>query len=116
VARNIDAQKYALLDEKLAKPVRYTNTITPEDKFNGLFPVEKKILPDFIKILEEINDKLSSNGPLGKAKQYEIGCVKFKGIIVQLASGERLDYVITSNCDNVKIFMHLCDAQLLIRA
>jgi hypothetical protein len=109
---NCKAQKYALLDEHLAQPVTYTDKITSNDKFNDLFPVEKKTLQQFIITLEEIENKLSSKGPLGEAKQYEFGCSKFTGISVRLATGERLDYVLTSSCDNVKISMHLCDAKI----
>ena len=110
---NCEAQKYALLDEHLAQPVIYSNTVTTTDKFNGFFPVEKKMLPQFINTLEEIESKLSSKGgPLGEAKQYEVGCAKFSGITVRLASEARLDYVLTSSCDNVKISMHLCDAKI----
>jgi hypothetical protein len=108
----LKAQKYALLDEHLAEPVTFTNTVTPADKFKGLFPVEKKLLPHFIKALEEIEYDLSSKKPLGEVKQYYIGCVKFRGIKVLVASEERLDYVITSNCDNVIISMHLSDAKI----
>lgn len=109
---NCKAQKYALLDEHLAQPVTYANTVTSTDKFNDLFPVEKKMLHQFIDVLQEIENKLSSKGPFGEAKQYEVGCAKFAGIIVSLASGERLDYVLTSSCDNIKIPMHLCDAKI----
>ena len=63
---NCKAQKYALLDKNLAQPVTYTNTVTSKDKFNGLFPVEKKMLPQFINALEEIENKLSSKGHLVK--------------------------------------------------
>ena len=62
--------------------------------------------------LQEIENKLSSKGALGEAKQYEIGCAKFAGRTVRLASEERLDYMLTSTCDNVKITMHLCDAKI----
>jgi hypothetical protein len=109
---NCIAQKYALLDEHLAQPVTYTDKVTPNDKFHDLFPVEKKLLSQFISVLEEIQNKLSSKGPFGEAKQYEVGCAKFTGINVRLVAGERLDYVLTSGCDNVKISMHLCDAKI----
>jgi len=109
---NLKAQKYALLDKRLAQPVTYTNTVTSADKFNGLFPVEKKMLTQFINVLEEIETKLSSKGPFGEVKQYEFGCTKFAGITVPLASETRMDYVLTSSCDNVKISMHLCDAKI----
>jgi hypothetical protein len=109
---NCKAQKYALLDQHIAQPVTYTNIITTTDKFKALFPVEKKMLLQFINTLQEIENKLSSKGPLGEAKQYEVGCIKFAGIIVRLASEDRMDYVLTSSCDNVKISMHLCDAKI----
>jgi hypothetical protein len=109
---NSQAQKFALLDMHLASPIKYSNSITSNDKFNSLFPVEKKMLPEFINALKEIEKKLSAKEPVKELKQYEMGCIKFAGIVVPLAIGERIDYVITSNCDNVKIAMHLCDAKL----
>jgi hypothetical protein len=112
VSVNCSAQKYALLDQHLAQPVIFTDKITSTDKFNDLFPVEKKMLPQFIDALQEIENKLSTKRPFGKAKQYEVGCAKFTGIAVPLAAEERLDYVLTSTCDNVKISMHLCDAKI----
>lgn len=109
---NCKAQKYALLDQHLAQPVRYADNVTSTDKFNDFFPIEKKMLQQFIGSLQEIETKLSSKVPFGEPKQYEVGCSKFIGINVRLASEERLDYVITSTCDNVKISMHLCDAKI----
>ncbi len=106
-----NGQKFALLDTKLAQPITYSDHVTQTDKFNGIFPVEKKLLPEFTKVLEEISQKLSSHGPMGNAKQYQIGCAKFTGLTVSLASGGRLDYVITSSCGGIKIRMHLSDAK-----
>ena len=108
----VKAQKYVLLDKRIAEPVTYSNAVTTADKLNDLFPVEKKSLKQFIGILEEIAKKLAMAGHLGEAKQYEIGCTKFTGLTVPLAKGDRLDYVLTSTCDNVKISMHLSDAKL----
>ncbi len=107
---SIKAQRFVLLDQHLAEPVRYSDVVTSEDKFNDFFPVEKAMLSQFIKVLEEIEQSLSSKD--AKAREYEIGCVKFKGINISLATGERTDYVITSTCGNVKISMHLCDAKV----
>ncbi len=112
VLGNLKAQKYALLDQHIAQPVTYSNKVTTSDKNNRLFPVEKIMLPKFIEVLEEIENKLSSKGSFNEAKQYEVGCAKFAGIMVRLASEIRMDYVLTSSCDNVKISMHLCDAKL----
>lgn len=111
-ATGLHAQKYALLDMQLSRPVRYTNTITTEDNLNKLFPVEKKKLPEFLKVLKEIERSLVTKKTLEKARQYEVGCVKFTGTTLDYPSGQRLDYVITSNCENLDISMHLCDARL----
>jgi hypothetical protein len=112
VSVNCKAQKYALLDQHIAQPVTYANTVTTKDKFNDLFPVEKKDIKQFVDVLKEIDSKLSSAGKMGEAKQYEVGCAKFVGRTVPLASQERLDYVLTSTCDNIKISMHLCDPKI----
>ena len=109
---NSKAQKYALLDKRLAQPITYTNRVTSADKFKGLFPVETKSLPRFTKALEEISKKLASFGRLGDANQYEIGCSKFTGLTVPLSTGDRLDYVITSDCGDIKISMHLSDSKI----
>ncbi len=52
-----EAQKYALLDQHLAQPVTFTNKVTSDDKFNDRFPVEKKMLPQFINTLTEIQEQ-----------------------------------------------------------
>ena len=108
----INAQKYVLLDKRIAQPVTYSNKVTSADKFNGLFPVEKKDIKAFIKALEEIARQLSIHGTIGEVKNYEMGCVKFTGLKIPLAKGDRLDYVLTSTCDDVKISMHLSDAKM----
>lgn len=112
VAETGNAQKYILLDKAISQPAFYSNKISVSEKYKGFFPVEKKDLGKFIAALEEISKKLSAKKFAGKAKEYQIGCVKFVGLVVLLASGDRLDYVITSTCDNIKITMHLCDAKI----
>ncbi|MEO7120314.1 MAG: hypothetical protein ABIY62_04425 [Ginsengibacter sp.] len=105
------AQKYALLDQQFIHPVTYANVVTSADKFNHLFPVEKKMLPEFIKVLKEINVRLMSKKSSGNIRQYEIGCIKFTGNLISVGGGPRIDYVITSTCSDVRISMHLCTAQ-----
>ena len=109
---NLRAQKYALLDKHFAQPVTYTNTVSSANKFSGFFPVEKKMLPQFIKALEEIENKLSSKLPFGETKQYEFGCTKFAGTTVSHASEIRMDYLLTSICDNENVSLHLCDSKM----
>ncbi len=108
---NVNAQKYALLDKSLATPITYTDHVTSADKFKKFFPIEKKYLPEFIKTLKEISKKLEAKGSKSTAKQYQVGCVHFTGLTVSLASGDRLDYVLTANCDDLKVSMHLSDAK-----
>jgi hypothetical protein len=115
-AQQLSAQKYVLLDTRIIQPATYSTTITSDDKFNGFFPVEKKNIKPFIKALEEIVKELSSTEALKSVQQFEIGCVKFAGVAVPMAKENRLDYVITSSCDNVKISMHLCDAKISNRS
>lgn len=105
------AQKYALLDKRLLEPVSYADHITPNDKLKGLFPVEKTLLPQFLTTLQEIAGELSSKGRVLHPKQYRIGCIVFKGVTVPSEPGERLDYVITSKCENIAISFHLSDAR-----
>jgi len=112
-AANIsDAQKYILLDKAISQPAFYSNTISVSEKFKGFFPVEKKDIPKFLSALEEIAQRLSSKKIKGTPKQYVIGCTEFIGHIFPLASGERLDYVLTSTCADIKVSMHLVDAKL----
>ena len=106
------AQKYILLDKAISQPAYYANKIHVSDRYKGFFPVEKKDLTKFLEILEEISQRLSSKKITGKVKNYKLGCIELNGIAFPLASGERLDYTLTSTCDNMKISMHLCDAKL----
>lgn len=111
-ANQSDAQKYILLDKAMSQPAFYSNRISVSEKFKGFFPVEKKELPKFIQALEQIAKRLSSKKITGKAVQYQIGCTKFTGDAFPLANGERLDYVLTSFCDGIKVSMHLVDARI----
>ena len=111
-AVKIDAQKYILLDKEMSQAAFYTNDLSVTEKYKGFFPVEAKNIEKFIDVLQEISQTLSSNNIMEEAKQYQVGCDKFKGIVVHLASGNRLDYVLTSNCGRMKVTMHLSDAKL----
>lgn len=107
-----NAQKYILLDKEISQPASYINKITTLEKYKGFFPVEKKDIQKFVEVLEEISKRLSSKKITGKAKEYIVGCDKFTGHVIQIGSVERLDYVLTSTCDGIKITMHLCDSKL----
>jgi hypothetical protein len=105
-------QKYIFLDTKIAEPPYFADAVSPADKAKGYFPVGKKDIGRFIEILGEIADRLSAKQSQEKARQYEMGCIKFTGITFRLSSGDRTDYVITSTCGQVKITMHLSDGKI----
>ena len=106
------SQKYVLLDPAITLPVTYSDKVTSTDKFNGLIPVENRSVRQFISALEEIVQQLSKEGPSIILKDYKVGCCAFKGIKIKQGKETRVDYVITSICDNLTISMHLSDAKI----
>lgn len=106
------SQKYVLLDPTITLPVTYSDKVTSDHKFNGLIPVENKSIRQFITALEEIAQQLLKEESQVVLKDYKIGCCNFKGIKIKVGKETRIDYVITSSCDNLNISMHLSDAKL----
>ncbi len=106
------SQKYVLLDEAISQPAIYTNHLNETEKYKKFFPVAVKDIPQFLNVLQEIANRLSKNKVTGPVKNYKVGCAQFKGKVFPLASGERIDYVLTSDCDGLKVTMHLVDAKL----
>jgi hypothetical protein len=111
-ATGTKAQNYMLLDESISQPAVYTSHLNEMAKYKKYFPVEVKDLPEFLNVLEQIASQLSAPKVSGPAKNYKVGCAEFTGKVFPLSSGERIDYVLSSNCENVKVKMHLCDAKL----
>ena len=107
-----NGQKYVLLDEAITEPAVYTDHLSDLDRFKNFFPVEVKDLPQFVNVLEQIIQRLNKKKFSGGVKNYTVGCTQFTGKAFPLASGERIDYVITSVCEQRKVTMHLCDARL----
>lgn len=106
------SQKYVLLDEAISQPAIYTNHLNEMEKYKKFFPVPVKDVPQFLNVLQEIANRLNKNEVTGPAKNYKVGCAQFTGKVFPLASGGRIDYVLTSDCDGVKVTMHLVDARL----
>lgn len=106
------AQKYILLDEAISRPAVYTNHLTDLEKYKKFFPVEVKDLPQFLGVLQKIDDLLSGKNNNATTIDFKAGCAEFKGRAFKLASGPRFDYILTANCEGVKEVMHLCDAKL----
>ena len=111
-ASQCKAQKYILLDEALSRPAIYTNHLTEMGKYKNSFPVELKDIPQFLSVLEKIEKRLSETKIKSKLINYKVGCSEFTGTLFMLANGERIDYIITSTCEGLKIKMHLCDAKI----
>ena len=102
-----------LIDKKMAQPLSYTNTVTLEHSYKNLFAVEKDKLPLFVAELEKISAMLSGKT---KAKpegfDLNIGKTRFVGLKIPLTVEERLDVVLTTDCDGTKAAMHLSDAKI----
>jgi hypothetical protein len=105
------SQKYVLIDKKMTVPVTYTNTVTVEHSLKNLFPVEKDKVHEFISEVEKIGAMLSGKTKTESFDLY-VGNVRFAGVKIPLAKEERLDVVLTADCDGTKIKMHLIDAKI----
>ncbi len=105
------AQKYALIDQTLSHPVRYVNTVSPQEVHQKLLPVERKFLPEFLKALETIKHDLETKMPSGHARNFHLGCTFISGKDIALGNETRINYVISSNCEEVNASFLLCDAK-----
>ena len=107
------AQKYVLIDKKMALPLSYTNTVTLEHSYKNLFAVEKEKLPQFLTELEKISAMLADRSkPKPEQIDFTLGSTRFKGIKIPLTAEERMDVVLTTDCAGTKINMHLSDAKI----
>ena len=106
-------QKYILIDKKMSLPLSYTNTVTLEHSYKNLFAVEKAKIHEFIAELEKIATLLSDNKQVKPGSiNFYVGKTKFTGLKVPLQTEERMDVVLTTDCDGTKSSMHLCDAKI----
>lgn len=107
------SQKYVLIDKTMAQPISYTNTVTLEHSHKKMFAVEKNKLPQFIteveKILALLNDKQKSKP---QSLEFYVGKTRFVGLKVPRSTEERLDIVLTTDCDGTKLYMHLSDSKI----
>ena len=112
IANACAAQKYVLIDKKMSSPIAYTNTVTLEHSYKNLFAVEKDKMRPFIAELEKIAGMLSDKSK-AKPEAFDlmIGKTRIIGLKIPLAAEERLDVVLTTDCDGTSIHMHLSDAK-----
>ena len=105
------SQKYVLIDKRMSQPLAYTNTVTLQHSYKDLFAVEKDKLPQFIAELEKIAAMLKKK-PLPESFDISIGKTRFIGLKIPLAAEERMDIVLSTDCDGTKVNMHLSDAKI----
>jgi hypothetical protein len=106
-------QKYILLDKKMSVPVSYTNRVTLAQTYQELFVVEAVKIHEFIAEVEKISALLTNHKKQKlESFSFNIGKTTFIGLKLPLAAEERMDVVITTNCDGIKSSIHLCDPKL----
>lgn len=106
------SQKYVLIDKTMSQPLSYTNTVTLENSYKNLFAVEKNKVTQFIAELEKIVVILTDKKkPKPEMIDVQVGKTKFTGLKIPLSVEERMDVVLTTDCDGIKVSMHLSDAK-----
>lgn len=107
------AQKYALLDKEMTQPVIFSNTVTMQQSFAGMFAVEKDKLNDFVLALENIGKQLvNAKKVKPEAFKLSVANTNFTGLKISLKDEDRLDVVVVSTVGPVKSTIHLCDAKI----
>jgi hypothetical protein len=106
------SQKYALIDKNMVTPISYTNTVTATHNHKNLFVVETDKVKQFISEIEKIAVMLTnSNKAMPETFEIMVGKTRFVGLKVPSTKEERLDVVLTTNCDGLKVFMHISDSK-----
>ena len=107
------AQKYVLIDKKMSSPLDYTNTVTLEHSYKNYFAVEKEKIYQFLSELEKISAILADKSkPKPDHLDINVGKTRIVGVKIPLSAEERLDVVLSTDCDGTKISMHLSDAKI----
>ena len=110
VSAACSAQKYVLVDEKMATPVTYADKVTVKDDYKELFAIEKKTLQQFLKEVEKIAAILSDKKkPKPETMDFTVGVTHFHGLKVVVSGEQRMDIVLVSDCGDIKTSMHLSD-------
>ena len=105
-------QKYVLMDKKMSMPLSYTDNVTVEHNYKGYFAVEKAKIGEVIAEIEKIVEKLKPGQKPDDSFNFKVGSTSFTGLKIPLAKDERYDVVLTTDCGQIKSFMHLSDAKI----
>lgn len=106
-----NAQKFALLDKTMSLPLSYTNTVTIKDEYRNMFAVEKEKLPEFLSAIDKIESQILKK-EIPETFTFYIGSTRFYGLKIPLKTEDRMDVVLTTDCGNQKISMHLSDGKV----
>ncbi len=108
-AIQLPAQKYALIDQSLAQPLKYAHTVTAKEIQDGFIPVESNHLPALIRALELIESDLKNNTQLNSAREFRLGCTIISGETMHQARENRYSYIIRSDCNQLNASYQLCN-------
>ncbi|HUS03120.1 MAG TPA: hypothetical protein VMY77_15385 [Chitinophagaceae bacterium] len=107
------SQKYVLIDKSMTQPITYTNSVTLEHSYKKLFAVENDKINQFIteveKIVALLRDKKKTKP---QTLEFYVGKTKFSGLKVPSSGEERLDIVLSTDCNGIKLYMHLSDSKI----
>ncbi len=106
------AQKYVLIDKRMNLPLAYTDNVTVEHNYKGYFAVEKTQVKHLIAEVEKIAQKLKPGQKVDDSFNFKVGNTSFVGLRIPLARDERYDVVLSTDCGELKSFMHLSDAKI----
>ena len=105
-------QRFVLIDKKMNMPLAYTDNVTVEHNYRGYFAVEKAKVKEVIVEIEKFVQKLSAGAMADDSFNFKVGNTTFAGLKIPLAKDERYDLVLSTDCGQLKSFMHLSDAKI----
>ena len=108
---NTRAQKYMLLDKTMSFPATLSNVITIKDEYRNFFAIEKSRVNEFVAAIQKIAKEITS-GTIPESFNFYVGATRFYGLKIPLKKEERMDVVLTTDCNGQKISMHLCDGKV----
>ena len=95
----------------MSVPLSYTNVVTIKDVYKNLFAIERSRISQFLSALDKIENQLKKK-TIPESFNFYIGPTRFYGIKIPLKAEERMDVVLSTDCGNEKISMHLCDGKI----
>lgn len=103
LALKLSAQKLALLDTKLSKPILYTDSLTLDQISQGYFPMEATTFDTMYTNLKFIRKTLTDPIQRAKMSSYELkaGITKVKVSTVKHAYGDSYDIYLISKINEI---------------